>query len=416
MLRKLTVSGFKSYVDPVDVEFAPLTVVFGPNAGGKSNLLDALVALSRLATSHTLAEALSGPVRGHPLELFSLPPTGLSGLMKKALASFRIEAELHPAGLPRAVRYCCEIGIDPRSGTLSLRDEYLARLDKRGTPHGRPLIERQDQTIRVRRKSKPAHPWEERVGLHYTCLSNRKYSGREYEAIQETRSSLASIRAYYLDPRVAMRQGRPPKEVEDIGPLGEDLGPFLYRLQAERPRHFDALKRTLQRLIPSVGDLRVALDDKRGLIDVEIVQEGIPYSIRVVSEGTLRLLALVSLAVNPWGGTLVAFEEPENGVHPARLELVTQILLAMALDERRPRQVLVTSHSPQFCGTALRLARRHSGRVSLLRATRSHGRSLLTPLDVNAPLFDDTEIKEALSSATEDGVFQGLWVRGLLDD
>ena len=38
MLIRLTVSGFKSLVD-VEVDFPRLTVLFGPNAAGKSNLL-----------------------------------------------------------------------------------------------------------------------------------------------------------------------------------------------------------------------------------------------------------------------------------------------------------------------------------------------------------------------------------------
>lgn len=65
MLTKLTVRNFKSLAD-VTVEFPRLTVLFGPNAAGKSNLLDAIQALSRIGT-RTLADALSDPVRGHPV-------------------------------------------------------------------------------------------------------------------------------------------------------------------------------------------------------------------------------------------------------------------------------------------------------------------------------------------------------------
>ena len=66
MLTKLTVRNFKSLAD-VTVEFPRLTVLFGPNAAGKSNLLDAIQALSRIGTQRTLADALSDPVRGHPV-------------------------------------------------------------------------------------------------------------------------------------------------------------------------------------------------------------------------------------------------------------------------------------------------------------------------------------------------------------
>ena len=63
MLEKLTVRNFKSLAD-VSVEFPRLAVLYGPNAAGKSNLLDAIQALSRIGTQRTLADALSDPVRG----------------------------------------------------------------------------------------------------------------------------------------------------------------------------------------------------------------------------------------------------------------------------------------------------------------------------------------------------------------
>ena len=46
MLRSLTVRGFKSLKD-VTAEFPPMAVLFGPNAAGKSNLLDAIQAPTR---------------------------------------------------------------------------------------------------------------------------------------------------------------------------------------------------------------------------------------------------------------------------------------------------------------------------------------------------------------------------------
>ena len=58
MLRRLAVKGFKSLAD-VEVDFPRLTVFFGPNAAGKSNLLDAIQALSRIGTCRTIADALS---------------------------------------------------------------------------------------------------------------------------------------------------------------------------------------------------------------------------------------------------------------------------------------------------------------------------------------------------------------------
>ena len=56
MIRRVKVQGYKSLKD-IEVELRPLTVIFGPNAAGKSNLFDALALLSRMVTQRTLREA-----------------------------------------------------------------------------------------------------------------------------------------------------------------------------------------------------------------------------------------------------------------------------------------------------------------------------------------------------------------------
>ena len=49
MLKRVHIKGYKSLQD-VEIGLCPLVVLFGPNAAGKSNLLDALQLLSKLGT------------------------------------------------------------------------------------------------------------------------------------------------------------------------------------------------------------------------------------------------------------------------------------------------------------------------------------------------------------------------------
>jgi predicted ATPase len=150
--------------------------------------------------------------------------------------------------------------------------------------------------------------------------------------------------------------------------LGEDIAPFLYRLRAEKEREFKTVVRTLQTLIPSVEDVTVDLDKRRGTLDIIILQNGTEFSSRIVSEGTLRVLALSAIAVNPWGGSLVAFEEPENGVHTRRLELIAELLTALALEQGC--QMVVTTHSPSFCGAIFRRWRVYPDDIGLFRVSQ----------------------------------------------
>src|SRR5437660_11760763 len=93
MLKRVKIQGYKSLVD-VEVNLQPLSVLFGPNASGKSNFLDALQLLSRIATSNKLKDAFNLPYRGTPLESFTFGPGGIKDLLTLERASFTIEVDV----------------------------------------------------------------------------------------------------------------------------------------------------------------------------------------------------------------------------------------------------------------------------------------------------------------------------------
>lgn len=411
MLKRLAVRGFKS-LQNVEVSFPRMTVLFGPNAAGKSNLLDAIQALSRIGALRTLADALAEPIRGYPIEAFSFPPDGLAGLLGAEAARFSLEADLTRER--DAFRYRVEVEIAPGSGKLAVADEYLSELGKDGQPKGTPAIEKGDRALFVGRKTEAGRRREEPLGLNFTILSDPRLNAPKYRTIEQARSEISEWRTYYLDPRVAMRVAQSPSDVRDIGVLGGDIAPFLYKLRAEHPKHFQAISRTLRSIVPSVEELTVDLDKRRGTLDLLIRQGGVDYSSRIVSEGTLRVLALCAIAVNPWGGSLLAFEEPENGVHPRRLELIATLLLSLALEQGR--QVVVTTHSPLFCNAVLKGARSRPQDIGLFHVRREGQATIAQKFDVTGPLFKDQEIATALTAGTEDGLFESLLLRGLLDE
>jgi len=409
MLERLTVRIFKSLED-VTVELPRMAVLFGPNAAGKSNLLDAIQALSRIGTERTLADALGGPIRGYPIEAFSFPSGGMVELLTMQSASFSVSADV--VTRKDRYRYRCEVEITPPSGRLAVGDEYLCALARDGKPKGTPAIEQVERQLRVRRQSGGGKPRFEPLRQNYAILSDPRLGSPGFPYIERVRKELADWRTYYLDPRVAMRVAQPPADVRDIGVLGDHIAPFLYKLQAEHSKNFQAILRALRSIVPSVEDLTVDLDKRRGTLDILIRQGGVDYSSRIVSEGTLRVLALCAIAVNPWGGSLLAFEEPETGVHPRRLELIAQLLLSLALE----RQVVVTTHSPLFCDAVLKGASSRPDDIGLFNVRRVGQATAVKPFDTMGPLFKDHEIAAALTNRTEDGLFESLLLRGLIDE
>jgi predicted ATPase len=414
LLTRLRVQGFKSLYN-IDVELAPLVVLMGPNAAGKSSLLEALLLLSRLATEQTLTAGFEPPLRGYPLQAFSLPEKGLEELLQQDRAELSLEAEVQLARRD-SLLYRVGVQIQPKTGALAVSDEYLMRLKGDRTSKQKPRIERSGESLIVRQLGESGHPRYEPLGLSHTLVSNRQFTGEHrYPDFDRLRRELSAWQTYYLDPRTSMREPQPPREVTDIGPRGEWIAPFLYRLKESEThrKYFLAIGRALRSAIPTIEDLDVDLDPRRGILDILITQDGTPYSSRVVSEGTLRVLALCCLAGNPWQGELIAFEEPENGVHPRRIEVVADLLGSIA--ERGQSQVVVTTHSPTLIAAMLQRAMAVPDRVKLFCCAQ-RGRE--THVQVLAPmglLFDDEEIRASLAAPEDGALVEAMLLRGWLD-
>ncbi len=374
MLKRVQVKGYKSLCD-TEVRLSPLTLLFGANAAGKSNFLDALQLLSKLGTSRTLKEAFEPPCRGKPLESFTLGEKGLKGLIEEERLTFSIEADLHlsdavvqavnrqisemrrPSGGDRSedvadrparirerdLRYRIEIEMLPRSGILRTTDEYLAALNSKGEPTGRrqPFVERNGEKIHLRLEGQ-AHPTYYDRYLDHTILSMPHYPPH-YPHLVAARRELESWLFFYFEPRERMRVANPIKEVRHIGLMGEELAAFLNTLRALEPRQFDAVEKALCTIMPNVDGIEMDLSDL-GEVELRLKENGVAIPARVLSEGTLRMLGLLALTGADEPPSLVGFEEPENGVHPRRIRLIAELLKTRA--KIGPTQYIVTTHSP----------------------------------------------------------------------
>ncbi|MDD2676617.1 MAG: AAA family ATPase [Methylacidiphilaceae bacterium] len=376
MLNRIKIRGYKSLRD-VEVRLQPLSVLFGPNAAGKSNFLDALQLLSKTASSRTLKEAFEPPYRGKPLESFSFPENGLKGLLAQGSARFRIEADFtlskavvdgvnkqvrdlrrpsdsgsSSASTPeraqeavreRDLRYCIEIEMLPKSGILRVVDEYLAALNRKGEPTGNrdPFLSRRDNRLHLRLEGQ-AHPTYLDLYLDHSILSLPHYPPY-YPHLVAARQELESWLFFYFEPRERMRAANPVKEVRHIGLMGEELPAYLNTLKALEPRQFGAVEKALHTILPQIESIDVEVNDL-GEVELRLKEAGILIPARVLSEGTLRILGMLALTGAKEPPSLVGFEEPENGIHPRRIELIAEFLKTRS--SLGQTQYIVTTHSP----------------------------------------------------------------------
>lgn len=380
MLRRLRVSGYKSLRD-CEFRLQPITVVFGPNGAGKSNLLDLLGLLSALVSRDSIGDAFAEH-RGRPLEAFHSPkglsPVGIQDLLSREKVSLRVECdiEMHPrvveaindslkerestegAERPytrvteRHLRYTLEISARPKTGEMHVSDESLVALTADGVPKAgrKPFLEagmvggRRRFTARVERQSHPRYFDGMRTRTLLSELSDPVYHPHVVAAARE----IAAWRVYYIEP-TRMRGENPIQGAPEPGRHGQWLAAYYYFLQGKQPATLRSIVRNLQDLVVGIRDLRV---DARGegLLEIVATQTGgAEFPARVLSDGTLRLLCLLGIVVAPSPPPLVVYEEPENGVNPARLDRIAWFLRNAALQRKDGMQFLVTTHSPLVC-------------------------------------------------------------------
>ncbi|AGY56942.1 AAA family ATPase [Gloeobacter kilaueensis] len=414
MIRRVKITGYKSLRD---VEINPLpqiTLIFGPNAAGKSNLFDALGLLSRTAGANATLKDAFRAHRGTPLEAFSFDETGLEGLLKKKSAQFTIEVDVSlsdsvislveaeikqmRSGLTeehskerriveKLLRYRLTVEILTDSGHLRVLDEYLAAVSRTGerkksrNPFIESVYEKEPGRIRLRMEGQ-SHPTDYEMGLDYTLVSRPLYVPH-YPHITAFREELKRWRFYYLSPE-AMRAEAPLKQVEVLDYMGEDLAPYFNSLKATNEKQFNTLVKTFRTILPQIEKLDIERSAD-GLLRLTVQENGIHYSARVVSEGTLRLLGLLAITNPMTPASVVGYEEPENGVHPRRLALIARLLIGAG---QRDTQFIVNSHSP--------VLPEYFDDINLIMCRRLSGQTVFEPFDSLGNLYRKEDIEKAL--------------------
>ena len=424
MLKRIKIQGYKSLVD-LEVNFEHLAVLVGPNASGKSNFLDALHLLSRVATSRTLKEAFDPPYRGHALESFTFGKEGIKSLLEEETVSLSIEVDVRisskiiesvnrqiqetrrtpldgdesvskrspPTVRAENLRYRIEIQMLPKLGILRVADEYLAALNTKGelSQKRKPFLEQIDNQLHLRMEGQ-AHPLYYERYLDYSILSRSHYPPH-YPHLTAMQQELANWLTFYLEPREQMRLPNPVKAVHDIGPMGKDLAAFLNTLQARNKRQFESVEKSLHAMIPSITGIDVNVNEL-GEVELDLREGEKRISARVLSEGTLRILGILALVGAEVPPTLIGFEEPENGIHPHRIRRIAQFLeTRMILEDI---QFIVTTHSsllPDLVPPeSLYVCRKVNGNTEIEPFTMMHLGPLWKKIDIGDVLEEESAL------------------------
>jgi predicted ATPase len=169
------------------------------------------------------------------------------------------------------------------------------------------------------------------------------------------RSHLAEQSASWLAVNPVPVQMRLGADIADNLPLaenGENLAAVVARIGADEG--FEDFRRDAVYVLPQLSDVRAV--DFGSYSDLRLTMRGNRvFSPAEVSDGTLRVLAILAALHDPNHPAVLLIEELENGLDPRYLGRLVQRILARL--ERTDRvQVIVTTHSPVLVAEAKRLS------------------------------------------------------------
>jgi len=132
---------------------------------------------------------------------------------------------------------------------------------------------------------------------------------------------------------------------EYLSPTGDNLPNVIQYLCEQYPQYLDNLLDRLRRYVPRLERVYVdILTDDRLLLRLKDIPFEQPVLAKYASDGTLKMLAYLTMLHNPEPLPLIGIEEPENHLHPRLLsELCEECRNATT-----QTQLMVTTHSPFF--------------------------------------------------------------------
>ena len=348
MLQKIHIQNFKSYKNQ-DLHLAPLTLMIGANASGKSNAIEAFRFLCWLAGGQKLSVLQNAVndsekiIRGNVWDLF-YPESGsfvLGGTTDdKAWNTFEVELDLR------------------NNEELHIKQEKITAVDEKvplyeikqiskglGTDVSvaynnfanggkKPQIRCTDQITIMNQLSSPA-----------PFAAKDKKAQKEIPKITNRFQELLS-NTLFLDPVPYLMREDSYLNRRLQGNCS-NLSGVLYTLwenEKNRPAILDFIKSLPEQ---DIKDIRFSKNG-RGEVYLELVEnfgnQERSQSAGLLSDGTLRVLAIAAALLSVQEGSTVVIEEVDNGIHPSRARQLLETMQRQA--EKRKIRLLLSTHNP----------------------------------------------------------------------
>jgi predicted ATPase len=336
-------------------------ILVGPNASGKSTFLDVPAFLKDLLTSGVEEAVLA---RANSLK--ELVWKGQSDAFELAV-EWEIPEALRRIGF-RFCRYEIRVSVGVQGGIVPNHETlWLKREEEDEKPAWRlfPAEPKAPSTIVIEPRKKAPLGWRRvilrmpegnvyfrsetsgwnapfRIDSRKAAFANLPEDEERFPtAVWVRKVILSGLHRLMLNSQ-KMREPCRPDAPKTFQPDGSNLPIVVRQLREKEPQRFRRWLAHVQMALPNIEDITVREREVDRFLYLEArFREGLRLPSWMLSDGTLRFLALTLLAYLPTSDAVYLIEEPENGIHPKALELVFQSLSSVY-----EGQVLMATHSP----------------------------------------------------------------------
>ncbi|MDZ8035508.1 AAA family ATPase [Nostoc sp. DedSLP04] len=362
MLKQLILENWKSF-RYAELPLDPLTVVIGTNASGKSNVVEALEFLQRIARGENIEAALAGD------KILSSIRGGVEWAALKPEKEFTLKALVADEDEKTDYLYVIKIQTIPE---IRVIEEYieLQILNENVLNNSLNIINAKSWHFPTRSGLK-----EVNSPININEIMNFKKDlnvnndlikiDTQTEDFKNTYNEYATFKQKIKDYVISKLENililNPvPSKMRDYSRLSDtfesdasNIAGVLATLPDERQREVESTLSSYVKDLPE-GDIKRVWGEKVGRFRTDAMlyceeqwkpgQEPTPIDARTMSDGTLRFIAiLTALLTRPEGSQLV-IEEIDNGLHPSREELLVRIL--QEIGSKRKIDILLTTHNP----------------------------------------------------------------------
>jgi predicted ATPase len=347
-------------------------VLVGPNASGKTTFLDVICFLSEIVSDGS--KGLESAINTRTSNFYDL-------LWKKTGNSFEMAIE---AVIPKPisekleerfdrVRYEVSIGMNEHSEISILAERGILKQAKE-IPKKQPILFPENiseshsiLTARILQHSRTIFKKIQGGNDNYYSEIDRKGGWRPAFKLGPRKSTLANlpedekifpvatwlkellknnIQKFVLNSQL-IRKASPPGQIRHFKPDGSNLPWVAERLREKDNNRFQEWIAHLQTALPDIENILIKEreDDKHRYLVIKY-RGGLEVPSWMVSDGTLRLLALTIPAYLTDFQGIYLIEEPENGIHPRAVGTVIDSLSSVY-----NAQILLATHSPVILST-----------------------------------------------------------------